>query len=296
MPIAGITGWHHAIEHVHTAAHTLYEIFRFANAHKVTRFVSRHQARQVIQHLDHFVLGLTDRQAADGQAIKAYLVEAFERALAQAFVHTALDDTEQCSSVVAVCILRTLGPTQRQLHGNPRHVLVSRVRRAFVKDHHNVGTQVPLHLHRLFRPHEYFGAIYRRGEGHALLLDLAHGAQAEHLEAAGIGEDRALPFHEVVQVAVLLDHFRARAQPQVEGIAEDNFGAGGDDVARQHAFYGAVGTDRHERRGLYSAAREGQATSTGFAISCEQFKRHTTHSCSSGPRGAGLRVINIASP
>ena len=95
---------------------------------------------------------------------------------------------------------------------------------------------------------------------------------------------------------MLLDHLRARAQPQVEGIAEDNLGTGGDDVARQHAFDGAIGADRHERRGLHSATREGQATTTGFAVRSEQFKRHTTHKLSSGPRGAGLRVINIASP
>ena len=169
-------------------------------------------------------------------------------------------------------------------------------RGALVEDHYHVRAQVTLNLHRLFRAHEHLGTIDRRSEGHALFLDLAHGAQAEYLETTGVGEDRAFPLHEIVQAVVLLDHLGARTQPQVEGVAEDNLGAGGDDIARQHALDGAVGADRHERRGLHGAARERQATATGLTVGGQQFKRHTTHSCSSGPRGAGLRVMNIASP
>jgi hypothetical protein len=41
-----------------------------------------------------------------------------------------------------------------------------------------------------------------RGELDAFLGDLAQRAQAEHLEAAGIGEDRSVPAHEAVQAAV----------------------------------------------------------------------------------------------
>ena len=304
MPIAGITGWHHAIEHVHTAAHTLNQIFRFANAHKVTRFVSRHHARQIIEHLDHLVLRFAHRQTANGQAIKADLVEAFERTHAQILVHAALDDAEQCSGILAVSILRTLSPAQRQLHRHTGDVFVSRVRRAFVEDHHDIGTEIALNLHRLFRAHEHFRAVDRRGKGHALLLDLAHGTEAEHLEAAGVGQDRALPLHEIVQVAVLLDHLGARTQPQVKGVTQDHFRAGGDDVTRQHALDRAVSTDRHEGRGLDGATREGQTTTTGLAIGGKQLERHTTgatHTVSSGSDslgavGAGFRVMNIASP
>ncbi|KAF1007167.1 MAG: hypothetical protein GAK32_02340 [Pseudomonas fluorescens] len=301
MPIAGITGWHHAIEHVHTAANTLYEIFRFANAHKVTRFVSGHQARQVIQHLDHFMLGLAHRQTADGQAVEADLVQPLQRALAQAFMHPALHNAKQRGAVVGVGVLGTLGPTQRELHRHPRHVFIGRVRCALVKNHHDVGAQVTLNLHRLFRPHEHFGTVHRRSEGHAFFLDLAHGAQAEHLETAGVGEDGALPLHEVMQVAMLLDHLCARAQPQVEGVAQDDLGADVDNVTRQHALDGAIGAHRHECRGFHRAPRKGQAAATGLAVGGQQFKRHATHIVPSGPAslgavGAGLRVMNIASP
>ncbi|MND51056.1 hypothetical protein D3C80_420350 [compost metagenome] len=219
-------------------------------------------------------------------------------------MHAALNDTEQRRRVVAMGFFRTLGPTQGQFHGNTRDIFIRRVRRAFVENHHNVGAQVTLDLHRLFRPHEHLGAVDRRSEGHALLLDLAHRAQAEHLETAGVGQNRAFPLHEIVQVAVLLDHFRARAQPQVEGVAQNDFSASRLDIPWQHALDRAVGAHRHESRGLDGTAREGQTTATSLAISGQQLERHTTgatHTVSSGPDslgavGAGLRVMNIASP
>lgn len=148
--------------------------------------------------------------------------------------------------------------------------MVGRVRRALVEDHHDVRAQGALHRHGLLRPHEDLGAVHRRGEGHALLLDLAHGSQAEHLETAGIGEDRAFPLHEVVQVAVALDHLGARAQPEMEGVAEDDLRADVLDVARQHALHRAVGAHRHEGRGLDHAAGEGQAAATGLAVGRQQ--------------------------
>ncbi|MNJ59262.1 hypothetical protein D3C77_549360 [compost metagenome] len=191
-------------------------------------------------------------------------------------MHAALDDTEQCRGVVTVGVLRTLSPAQRQLHGDARDVFVGRVRGAFVEDHHHIGAQVTLHLHRLFRAHEHLGTIDRRGEGHALFLDLAHGTQAEHLEATGVGEDRTLPLHEVVQVAVGLDHLGTRAQPQVEGVTEDHLRADGLDVARQHALDRAIGTHRHERRGFHHTTGERQAAATGFAVGGQQFEGHTT--------------------
>src|SRR5690606_20617114 len=102
-----------------------------------------------------------------------------------------------------------------------------------------------------------------------------------------------------MQITVRLNHFSPRAQPQVEGIAEDDFGTYFLDVARQHALDRAVRTHRHEGRRLHRSAREGQAPAPRPTIGSEQFEGHmagTTHWVSSGPRGAGLRVMNMASP
>ena len=40
-------------------------------------------------------------------------------------------------------------------------------------------------------------------------------AKAEDLDTAGGGEDRPLPLHKIVQIAVQFHDFLARAQPQV---------------------------------------------------------------------------------
>ena len=99
-----------------------------------------------------------------------------------------------------------------------------------------------------------------------------------------------------MQVAMLLNHLGSRAQPEVKGIAENNLRADRFYIARQHALDGAIGAYGHKGRGLYHTTRKGQASATGLAIGGQQFKGHVTHGVTSGPRAAGLRVINMASP
>ena len=55
-------------------------------------------------------------------------------------------------------------------------------------------------------------AVQMRAEQHAFFGDLAQAAQAEDLEAAGIGEDGPRPVHELVQPAELADRLVAGAQ------------------------------------------------------------------------------------
>ncbi len=181
-------------------------------------------------------------------------------------MHAALNDAEQCRRVVAMSDLGALGPAQRQFHRAARDVLVSRIGRALIEDHDDIRAQVTLDLHGLFWPHEHLGAIDRRGEVDALLLDLAHRPQTEHLKTTGIGKDRPLPLHEVVQVAVALDHLGARSQPEVKGVAQNNLRTDRFDVPRQHALDGTVGAHRHEGRRFHGSARKGQTPPTRLAI------------------------------
>ena len=111
-------------------------------------------------------------------------------------------------------------------------------------------------------------------EVHPLFGDLANVTQAEHLETAGIGEDGALPVHEVVQVAVGAHHRLTRPQPEVEGVAKQDLGTGLTHLFRSHPLDGAVGADRHEGRGLDHATLEHQLTATGTPIGGFQFKFH----------------------
>ena len=269
MAVARVTRRHHAVEHVHTASHTLDQILRLAHAHQIARLVGRHLRRQEVQHTDHLFLRFAHREAANCQAVEADLAKPFQRTHAQRLVHAALDDAKQCRRAVAMSDLGALGPTQRQLHRAARDVLVSRIGRALIEDHHDIRAQVTLDLHGLFRPHEHLGAIDRRREVDALLLDLAHRSQTEHLKTTGIGKDRPLPLHEVVQVAVALDHLGAGSQPEVKGVAQDDLRTDRFDVPRQHALDGTVGAYRHEGRRFHGSARKGQTPPTRLAIGGE---------------------------
>jgi hypothetical protein len=101
---------------------------------------------------------------------------------------------------------------------------VDLVRRALVELHHDVRVQRALDLHRDLGRQEQLVAIDRRRERDAFLGDLAQFAEREHLEAARIGQDRLVPADELVQAAVVSTR-PARAQPQVERVAEDDLRA-----------------------------------------------------------------------
>lgn len=71
-----------------------------------------------------------------------------------------------------------------------------------------------------------------------------------------------MPLHEVVQIAVQFHDLPARAQPQVEGVAQQDLCAGLFHFFRRHALDRTVGTDRHKGRGFHHAAVEDQAAAT----------------------------------
>ena len=102
------------------------------------------------------------------------------------------------------------------------------------------------------------------------------GAEAPHLEAARVGEDRPLPAHEAVQAAVRGDHLEARAQPQVEGVAEHDLRADLDELRGRHRLDRAVGADRHEHRRLDGAVGEREPTAPGRARRGDHLELHAT--------------------
>ena len=101
---------------------------------------------------------------------------------------------------------------------------------------------------------------------HTILGDPSQFTQAVDLESSRIRENGAVPVHEVVKVAVPAYHARARAQPQVEGIAENDLRAEIAQFLRGHRFDSAVGAHRHEGRRLHSAPREAEPAPPGKSI------------------------------
>ena len=131
--------------------------------------------------------------------------------------------------------------------------------------------QRALHVHGILGRQVHLVAIDGRTEAHALFRDLAQLGQAEHLEATRVGEDGALPVHEPVQSAMRADHFRARAQHQVEGVAEDDLRADGFQFLGRHGLDRAVGAHGHEGRRLDHAAIQREPATARRALGAQQF-------------------------
>ena len=139
-------------------------------------------------------------------------------------------------------------------------------------------------LHRLLRPHEHLGAIHRRGEIHALLLDLAQRPQAEHLKAAGIGEDRSVPRHEPMQSPELAHEVGSGPQQEVVGVPQEDLGPGLAHVVGAQALDRALGADRHEGRRIHHTVRRREPAPAGRAVGGEELEAERAH------------VIRLASP
>jgi hypothetical protein len=190
---------------------------------------------------------------------------------------TALHNAKQGRGIIAVGSFTAGRPTQRQFHGFARLFFRGGIRRAFIKNHHDVGAEIPLDLHGILRPQKNRAAIDRGFERHALFRNLAQLAEAPYLEAAGIREDGFLPANKIVQVAVGFHHFCTGAQHQMKGVAQDDLGAGGFDIPWQHTFYRAIGAHGHKSRSLDITTRERHGATTGGTVLRMQFEGHKRH-------------------
>src|SRR6185312_2976911 len=122
---------------------------------------------------------------------------------------------------------------------------------------------------------EHARTVHRRSERHAFLGELAAFGQREHLEAAGVGEDRLVPADEAMQAPERADYLQPRPQPEMERIAEDDLRADVVEIARRHRFDGTISADRHERGRLDHAARQRDAAAAGIPLGGKKFELHT---------------------
>ena len=147
---------------------------------------------------------------------------------------------------------------------------------ALVERHHDVATEGELDVHGRFRREQVRVAVQVRLEQDAFVGHLAEIAEAEDLEAAGIGQDGARPGHETVQAAQLADGLVARAEEQVIGVGQDDLGVELlDEIALGDALDRGLRAHRHEDRRLDVAVRrvEHAGARPGFRALGEDFER-----------------------
>src|SRR6185369_9910539 len=104
-----------------------------------------------------------------------------------------LDDTEETAAALPGARLPRLSSPPRPAQGAlPRrlgHRVLDRPGGALVEHHGDVDAEAALHLDDVFRREAQRRAVEMAAEGDPALVHLAQGAQAEHLEAAAVGED-----------------------------------------------------------------------------------------------------------
>ena len=180
-----------------------------------------------IQRGEHRLLPLAHGEAADGVSVKADFGQLLGADPAQFLIQCALLDTKQggpCRMFPARIkgITAALCPAHRHFHAGGDFITRPICARAFIKRHHNVRPQQSLDFHRAFGRQHVLRAVNVAAKFHTLFRQLAQVRQAHHLIAAAVGQYRAVPVHEFVQTAQLRHPFRAGAQHQVIGIAEDD--------------------------------------------------------------------------
>ena len=120
------------------------------------------------------------------------------------------------------------------------------MRDTLVKGHDDVGAKGVFDFHDGFRCEKMLGTVEMGAEKHALFCDLAQIAEAEHLEAAAVGEDRTIPVHEAVETAELTNKLMPWPQIQVIGIGKNDLRFCIFELIGRQGLDGGLGADRHE--------------------------------------------------
>ena len=225
-------------------------------------------------------MALPHCQAADGIAGQIQLGNLLHVGHADIMEHRPLVDTEKHLSrvhrILPAVIFRqgrlaAFQPAEGPVAGFLNIIPGRRDLDALVKGHGDVRAQIGLDAHALLRPHEDMPPVHMGVEADALLLDLPQLGQGENLETAAVGENGAVPVHEPVQAAHLLDQSVAGAHMKVVGIGKLHLAANGFQVVcREGALNGPLGAHIHEYRGLDGAVGRLQLAPAGLALLFDQ--------------------------
>src|SRR5215467_11701194 len=100
-----------------------------------------------------------------------------------------------------------------------------------------------------------------RAKINSVLSDLAQSAQAEHLKAAGISQDRPFPAHKVVQPAEIANQLMPGPQIKMISITKNDMCAQLFDRILGHALDRSRRGQRHEDWCFHRAMRRSDAPS-----------------------------------
>ena len=299
--VARQAGGRGAVEGVEPGGHRVHEVVHVADPEQVARRRVGQAAQRPAHHLAHLLLGLAQR-AADRDPVRAGAGHVGRGLRAQVLVHATLHDPVHQlvrRPVLGVPAQAALEPAMRALHRARRVVALHVEGRALVEGQGDVRAQLGLHGHRGLGAHEALGAVEVGAKAHALLLDrddhraravaapldlLRHRAVAhrEDLVAAGVGDDRPPPAHELVQAAHLGHELLARLDEQVERVAQHHVEAERGHLGRVQRLDRGRGGQRHEGRRAHVAVRGVDHARARGAVAGFDAEGSATHPASLG--------------
>ncbi len=214
-----------------------------------------------VDHLYHFVHHLrrfTYGKSADGIAVGSLVRNKLRSLLSQVFVRATLNDGEQ-TLVVSIERFRfsatldaAVQPSLRQFEAVLGIAVIALSWGAFVEGHHDVGADDALGVHDVLRREEMLRPVDMRPELASLFLQFPYAGKRKHLKAAAVRQDGAVPAVEPMQSAGLSQHFKARAQIQVVGVAKYDLSFNLlAQFAEMHTLDRPTGAHGHENRRLY---------------------------------------------
>ena len=212
-----------AVEHIDPVPYPREEVVRRADPHEIAWLVGGKQPHRIGEDLLHQLVRLTDTQASDGIARQIQRRHLGGVPCTQVAVHTALHNAKKALSLcIRHCVTAAQEPPLRALRGCLGIGVVGRIRNTLVERHDNIRAETLLYLHRYLGRQKLLRAVDVRAECRPLLRDLAEIAKTEHLKAAAVREDCAVPVHEPMQPARLAHELHAGAEKEMIGIAEDD--------------------------------------------------------------------------
>src|SRR5882757_1125053 len=267
------TSRQHAIHHVNSERHVFRNLFRFADAHQISRPILRQQRSYLRRHLACDFVRLADSEAANRVTGKIDLQQLSCALAPKIGKRCALHNSKLPLLQVTDAILlfqKIISRAPRPLRGafERRFCLVARRRRldTLVEHHRDVRTERELYLGGFFWRERMLRAVQVRTKTHAFVRNFSQLGETENLKASGIGKNGAVPRHEFVEASHPPDQFVARTQIKMVGIAKNDFGAKFLKRFVAQSFDGRLRTDRHEERRFNCAVRRGQAAAASSPV------------------------------
>ncbi len=263
--VARQAGGQHAIEHIHSTADALDEIVGGADPHQVAGFVFRKRGSHHFNRSEHFIFRLADRKPTNGVPRKTECTDISSGLLAQVFEDTTLDDAKERLIRAGFGCQAALRPVMGAQHGLLVVCIIGGVG-TFIESHDDIGIQIFLDGNGLLRGEPVQGAIDMAFKCDTILINAAQPTQRKDLKAARIGENGAIPMHELMQATQFVDEVITGAQIQMIGVGKDDGGIDLQQLLGSDSFNCCLSADRHEDRGGNFPMRSLEYAGAGVSI------------------------------